>query len=337
MHLINKYNVNNQEFTFIEIIQDDIKVTLMDYGATLMSIFVPDKDGKYETVLIAYDSLDSYINNKIYLNATIGPNAGRIKNGKFTLNGKDIQLDLNDGGVANLHGGKETYAYKFFKYDIHDAIDYTRVTFTYETQKEGTRFPGNQRIKIAYTVTKKELLIEFMGETDEDTLLNMTNHAYFNLSGNLKYDIKNHHLFLNSNHFLDLDEDFVPYKVKPVKDTFLDFTTLKEIGPNFKEGLDHPYLLNEVNFEIPQAVLFDPISKRQMEVFTTYETLVCYTHNSPDDKPFLFGAPNRKHMSICFEAEHTPNGINIDGLEDSILKKDDIYYEKTLFKFSVKE
>ncbi|MCF7926779.1 MAG: galactose mutarotase [Candidatus Izimaplasma sp.] len=339
MYKINHYTVENQPFTFIEVRQSGIKVTFMDYGATIMSIFTKDKTGKYETILMAYDSLDSYIENDAYLNATIGPNSGRIKDGKFMIDDTTYQVEKNFENNSNLHSGSDAFSFQVFDYDIHDTPSYTRVTFTLHAKEQN--FPGNKEIKIVYTVKNQSLLIEFIGQTDKPTLLNMTNHAYFNLSGNLKRPILDHYLQINSSKHLALDKHFVPEKVTSNIQTKLDFKTKKQIKDNFFEGIektptkgiDEPLLLDTVNFNDRQVYLYDEVSGRKLEIYTTYECVVCYTHNNPNKHDLLFDKKQIPHMGVCFETQHAPNGINIKGQNNSILRPGDTYYEKTLFKF----
>ncbi len=165
----------------------------------------------------------------------------------------------------------------------------------------------------------------------------MTNHSYFNLSGNLKTNILNHELRINSSEALLLDDNQVPYKVIDTTNTNLDYRKRKVIKEEPFKDIDDPLLLDEVSFDIPQVELVNPINKRKLEVFTTYPCIVCYSHNYPDFKELLFDAKHEKHMGICFEAQNPPNGINTDGMEDSILRKDETYYHKILYKFSVEE
>ena len=343
MHLINKYTVRNKEFTFIEVNQKDIKVTFMDYGATIMSIFVPDESGVMETVLLAYNDLESYIENEMYLNATIGPNSGRIKDAKYVINNNEINVEKNFLGSENLHSGSDCFAFKFFSYKIKELKDSTKVIFNYYKKESDSSFPGNQEIKITYTVANTQLLIEFEGTTDKDVLLNITNHAYFNLSGNIKDKILNHTLQINSSKYIELDDKFVPYKVSTVNDTIFDFKKeiyLKESlneavynTPTF--GVDHPFILDDVGFKFKQVTLKDPISKRELEVYTSYPCIVVYTHNYPDMKDLLFGREHVKHLGICFETQNEPNGINIEGLNNSVLNSENMYYYKTLYRFKI--
>ena len=335
MYNIIKKIVKKQELTIIEVKQKDIEVSFMDYGATILNILIPDKNGVYETILMEYEELSSYIENPIYLNAIIGPTSGRIKDATFKLNGKEYVLDKNHLNMANLHGGSETFAYKVFDYQIIDNINSTKVIFTLHKKKEESKYPGNQIIEIIYTVEKGQLMIEFNATTDEDTLLNLTNHAYFNLSGNLKSKVLNHELYLNSSNIVKLDQYSIPYKVENILNTNLDYKKARKVYSKGFSGIDHPFLIDVVDLSIPCVIIKDEISKRALEVYTNYECFVCYTHEYPDKSKLLSGIEQIKNMGICFETQHVPNGINIDGLEDSILKKDDKYSYKTIYKFSI--
>lgn len=335
MYNITKKIVENHEFNIIEVKQKNIEVTFMDYGAAILNILVPDKDGVFETVIMGYEDLASYIENPIYLNAIIGPTSGRIKDATFQINGKEYNLDKNHLNMANLHSGSETFAYKTFDYHIVESENSTKVLFKLHKKQEESKYPGSQIIEIVYTVENGKLFIEFNATTNEDTLLNLTNHAYFNLSGNLKSKVLNHELYLNSSNIIQLDEYSIPYKVENILNTNLDYKIPRNVDSNGFTGIDHPFLIDEVDFSIPCAIVKDNVSKRMLEVYTNYECFVCYTHEYPDDSKLLFGIEQTKNMGICFETQHAPNGINIDGLEDSILKKGKKYHFKTLYEFSV--
>lgn len=335
MYELKKKSVQNTEIKIIEVKQKDIEVTFMDYGATILNIKVPDKDGISENILIEYEDLQSYINNPIYLNAIIGPTSGRIKDATFRINGMKYILDKNHLNMANLHGGSESFAYKTFDFEVKDYVNSTKVIFKLHKKKSESKYPGNQHIEIIYTIENGNLQIEFNATTDEDTLLNMTNHAYFNLSGNLKSKILKHELQLNASNIVQLDEISIPYKVENILNKSLDYKKSRMIDSNGFIGIDHPFIIDEVNIETPCAVLKENESRRMLEVYTDYECFVCYTHEYPDESTLLNGIKQTKNMGICLETQHAPNGINIDGLEDSILKKGDTYSYKTIFKFSV--
>lgn len=343
MNKIKKHIINNQEFSLIEISRKSIEITFLDYGAAVISILVPDFSGKMETVLLAYDNLDSYIENKIYLNATIGPISGRISNAKFSIDNQEFHLEKNFLDSANLHSGSECFAFKVFKYEILENVDYTQVIFKYHKVEKPLGTPGNQDIKITYTIYDSYYSVEFEGTTDKDTLLNITNHNYFNLSGNLKNLIIDHTLQVNSKRYMELDDFFVPYLVKPSFSTNFDFynetiiskNLTKEIKAKKEAGIDNPFLFENVGIEHKQITLKDPISKRMLEIYTSYPCAVIYTHNFPDDQKLSSGMEQVKHMAICFETQNVPNGINLIGLGDSVLRRDEVYYHKTIYKFSI--
>jgi aldose 1-epimerase len=345
MYTISKEIVDQEEYTYIEVKQKNIEVTFMDFGATVMSIFVPDKDGKMETVLLAYDKLSSYIDGSMFLNAIIGPTSGRIKNSEFDIDNEPYYIDKNFMNTENLHGGFECFAYKFFDYSIFDELDQTEVVFTFHNVESGSAFPGNQLIQIIYTVKEGQVLIQFIGDTTEPTLLNLTSHMYFNLSGNIKRQILDNELQIKASKTISLDDKFVPIKVESLIGTHLDFLEKKQIKNNFlkeiynrpEKGIDNPYLLDKVTFQEPCITLKDPLNKRKLEVYTTYPSIVCYTHNFPDNLGLLYAKEHKPHLGICFETQNPPNGINIDGLESSILRPGEDYYHKTLYKFSIEE
>ena len=345
MYSINKITYNNQEYTLIDVIQDNIEVTFLDKGATVLSLQVPDKNGEKETVVMAYNKFESYFKGEMYLNEIIGPTAGRIANGEFHIDGSPYHIEKNFNDTENLHSGSDCYGKKIFDYEILDEPTQTTITFTYRSIESKATYPGNQNVIIQYVVKNTEIDITFIADTTEPTLMNMTNHMYFNLSGNLKSQILDHELFVNASKTATLNENFVPYKVDSLLGTHLDFKTQKPIKDNFYEGIhdrpekgiDNPYILDEVDYSKPQATLFDPVSKRKMNVYTTYPCIVVYTHNFPDGLDLLFDTPQTMHQGICFETQNTPNGINIDGVEDSILRKGELYKHKTRYVFSIKE
>lgn len=345
MYSISKHNVDNEEYTYIEVKRDNIEVTFMDFGATVLSILVPDKFGKMETILLGYDKLTSYIDGEMYLNAIIGPTSGRIKNGEFVIDEVPYYIDRNFMDTENLHGGFETFAYKFFTYEVIEKEDQTQVTFTFKNGEIGSAFPGDQLIHIIYTVQDGSLEVQFIGKTTAPTLLNLTSHLYFNLSGNLKRTVLDNFLQISASKTIKLDNKFVPVEVESLLGTHLDFLQSKQIQSNFydgiyerpEKGIDNPYLLDEVSIGRPCVTLKDPLSKRTLEIYTTYPSVVCYTHNYPDKFALLFNRKHEPHLGICFETQNPPNGINIDGLESSILRPLEQYSHKTIYKFSVEE
>lgn len=337
--------IENDEFVIVNVKHENIEASFMNFGATTLSVKVPDKHGNKEQVLLAYKDISTYLDGEMYLNAIIGPSSGRIKDAYYEIDGSPYYLDKNFLDKENLHGGADCFAFKFFDYKIIDEETQTQVIFTYRNLESGSNYPGNQNITVIYTVRDTELKLEFLGDTTEPTLMNLTTHMYFNLSGNLQRDIKDSELYINASNTLELDETFVPYKEVAVEGTILDFRTPRLLNDVLTEdiykrkelGVDNPFLLDTIDYTVPNATLENKENGRLLEVFTTYPSIVCYTHNHPDYLPLEFDKEHTKHLGICFETQNPPNGVNIDGLENSILFEGEDYYHKTLYKFSIKE
>jgi aldose 1-epimerase len=343
MYSVNKYQIGNQEITFIDIVLKNIDVTLMDYGAAILNINTPNKEGVKESVVIAYNEPTSYIEDSNFFNATVAPFAGRISNAEFKLNGETYKLDQNHLETECLHSGGDTLSFTCFDYEVNETKEYTEVIFT--THKKERTFPGNQDYTVTYKIYDSTVEMKYHVTTDKDTLVNITNHAYFNLSGNLDRTILDHKLYMNASRALKLDNKFSPQGIYDARGTHLDFTEMKQVKDNFFEGIydlnekgiDNPLLLDQVGLDIKQVELIDDVSGRTLEVYTSYPCVVCYTHNHINEKKLLFDKEHVRHMGICFEMQYEPNGINVEGLHDSILRKNEEYNETIIFKFGIKE
>jgi len=343
MYSINKHNVAGKEFVFIEIVLDNIEVLLMDYGATILNIKTRDKKGNLESVVIGYNKLSSYIENETFFNATVAPYAGRISKAEFTLNDTVYKLDENHLDTECLHSGGDTLSFSCFDYEVIEKDDCVEVLFSIH-KKEG-KFPGNQDYTIAYKIYGTTVEMNYLVTTDKDTLMNITNHAYFNLSGNLSKTIMDHKVYINSSKALQLNDKFSPQGIYDSRGTHLDFKEMKKVKDNFfdgiydlnEKGIDNPLLLDEVGLDIKQVEMIDEDSGRTLEVYTSYPCVVCYTHNHINEKKLLFDKDHVRHMGICFEMQYEPNGINVEGLNDSILRKGEEYNQTIIFTFGIKE
>lgn len=342
MYSIKQVDTKNGELTFINVELNDIKATFLDYGATIYDIETKDENGTFESVLLKHQKLEDYFENDIYLNATVGPLSGRTKNATFELNGETIHLDKNFKDTANLHSGSAALSYKVFDYAVIEHETYTRIMYTYTTD-EASPFKGIQTYQITYVISGSSVEIEFKAITSEDTVINLTNHAYFNLSGNMKKQVLDQTLYVNASNKLSTDSFNVPFDTETIKDTYLDFTKPKTVKESFFDGIydlkefgiDNQLLLDSVGYLIKQVVLSEPDSKRTLEVYTTYPVVVLYTHNFVS-KALLSNGKHDQHMGICFEAQFESNGINIPKFNDSILRKGEEYLHKTLYKFGIK-
>lgn len=342
MHTVKKLKEKQGDLNLIEVSLPNIKASFLDFGATIYDIKIKDKEGKFESVVLKYKDMNDYFNNNIFLNSTVGPLSGRTKDGLFFINDKKFQLDLNDGKL-NLHSGKDSLASKYFDFEIIEKENFIQVIFTHIANYDSA-FPGIQKYKIIYTIKDSSVLIEFLGETNEATAMNLTNHVYINLSGDMKSTVLDSTLRVDSSKVLQADEDFVPCKIVNSKNTHLDFRNPKIIKDSFFDGIyetpafgiDDQFLVDEVNFDKSQVTLFESESCRTLDVYTTYPVIVVYTHNHVSNQ-MLFDGLHTQHMGICFETQFESNGINVPGFNNSILHKGDKYYHKTLYKFGLKK
>lgn len=333
MYHIEQINVNNQTWSIIYLERKNLKVAFMNYGAAIYQLNVPDSNGLFENIVIGYKDMDSYWMNKRHVNATIGPTAGRIKDATFELDGVTYQLDKNFEDKHNLHGGSAALSYTLFDYTVYHQDSYDQVVFT-ATQENG-QYPGVQHYQISYRVYDSEIEIAFHASTNRKSLVNLTNHAYFNLSGNLKRNIFDQVLMLNATKKMKLNDEMIPYAVEDISNTKYDYRIPRRVFDQELLEIDDPYILDEVDYNIPQASLMDHVSKRRLDVYTTYPCIVCYTDNFPMTYELMHCAKNERYMGICFETQNPPNGLYVEGMEQSILDPNMTYSHKTRFVFSI--
>lgn len=345
MYSIDKLTRNNITFDIINLKQKDLELTVTNYGCTILELNTKNKDGIFENVVMTYLNIESLIDNEMYINSVVGPTAGRIKNATYTLNNQTYHLDKNFFETENLHAGKECFSFQLFDYEITDDEIASSIIFSYKKPNKNSSYPGEVELKVIYTIKDNDFTIEYIGTTSETTLLNLTNHAYFNLSGNMKRNVLNHKVFLNASNVMTLDNKNVPIGVEEVTNTYLDFRKNKPLKKHYFDGIydtltggiDHPFMFDHQSMNQLNASLYDPKSKRLMEVYTTYPCVVVYAHNFPDNEQLAYHVKTQKHLGICFETQNPPNGINIDNMESSILEPNEQYNHKTIYRFMVKE
>lgn len=308
-------------------------VELTNYGATLVNVVVPDKLGNTGSVILGYDNLEGYVNDKFYIGSTIGRVANRIGNASFTLDGKGNQLDKNDGDNSN-HGGFAGYHQRVFDFELRD--DAVHMILVDEDGTGG--YPGTLKLKVTFTWNDdNELYIGYEAETDKPTIANFTNHAYFNLSLTNE-PITNHWLCLSAGSYLESDENYLPTgKIFIDTDDFINGRRLSELidtNHPVETGLNRYFTLLDPDTTKAQAELYEPISGRQLEVFTSYPGIMVYTAQYLDtDK----GRDTYKPLSaICLECQHYPDGINHEYFPSAVLKPAEQYKEFIKFRFNVK-
>lgn len=337
------FRIGDKEVKLITIKNNNnMEVKLINYGAALVELLVPDRTGFVENVVLTYEALEDYIKNPPFFGVTLGRTSGRIADGFFQLDGIKYQLNKNFN-TNHGHGGPNGFAFQVWNYAVVEESSKTSVEFTYRSKDMEEGYPGNLNAKVTYTLTdENQLLIEYEGETDKKTLCNLTNHSYFNLSGNYKRKITEQYLKIKSDKFLELNKATIPTgRLLDVTSTPMDFKKEKLIGKDIESddeqlkltnGYDHPWLLtNEEN----QIEMYDKESGRKMIITTTYPSVVIYSYNHPNNEKLKYNKVGSKHDGICFETQFEPDGINHDNLHAAILDVGEKYYEKTELKFLI--
>ena len=323
------------------------EVAVTNYGGAIVAIMVPDKDGKVANVIQGHDNIDDVISSpEPFLSTLIGRFGNRICKGKFTLDGKDYSLAINNGPNA-LHGGPTGFHARVWDAKPIDAQTLL-LHYTADDMEEG--FPGRLEMTVTYKWTDDcELVIDYRGTTDKKTIANMTHHAFFSLQGiaTPTPTIENQVLEMNCDFYIPIDETSIPTgEILKVEGTPFDFRTPKAIGKDIDAddeqikngtGYDHCYVLNkrEVGELSLAARLYEPVSGRTMEVYTTEPGIQVYTDNFGSGIPGQFGATFPRRSSICFEAQHFPDSPNRPYFPSAVLNPGEVYSQTTVYKFGI--
>lgn len=330
-----KYSVDNEK---------GLKVSILNLGATITEIKTVDRNGEFGHIVLSYEDEKNYIDNPSYYGATVGRTAGRIDKGRFTLNDNEYILNKNYG-VNSGHGGSVGFNKKIWNVNAIETKEKITLEFSYLSKDLEEGYPGNLEIKVSYEITEdNKLIFKIQGVSDKDTLMNITNHCYFNLSGDYKEDILNHTLKMNCDRFLAIDENGgVTGEIIPVNNTEFDFIEEKKIGQDIEGlskqmklgyGYDHPFMFNEN--EKGNIELYDEKSGRYMKVTTEYPCVVVYSQNFIDSLVLKEGKETKKRNGICLEVQYPPIGYNESFKEFSILKAHEIFNKETIYEFGVK-
>lgn len=325
--------------------KNGMEVCITNFGARIVSIMTPDKNGKMTDVVLGFDNIDDYINVPSDFGATIGRYANRIGDGKITIDGKEIQLPQNNGSHC-LHGGPTGWQYQVFK---TNQLDAQTIKLTVESPDGDNNFPGNVVASVTYTLTEDNAIdIKYDATTDQKTVINMTNHSYFNLSGNPSVSGMDHILYLAGDSITPIDSTFMTNgEMMAVAGTPFDFNTPKAISQDvtnfeneqikFGKGFDHNWVLNTKG-DIRQvaAKLTSPTTGITLEVYTDEPGIQLYTGN------FLDGTVKGKNgivypqrASICLETQHYPDSPNKAHWPSVILEPGKTYTSHCIFKFGV--
>lgn len=330
--VVNKYEITNK---------NGMKASVISFGAILTELFVPDADGKIEDIVLGYDSLEPYFENGSFFGASVGPNANRIANAKFTLEGKEYQLDVNDG-PNNLH----SHATLGYHKRVYNAVEgENSVTFSIEDADGCMGFPGNKKVSITYTLTDvNELEIHYDVTSDKNTIINMTNHSYFNLNGHTAGSIEDHVLTLNASKYTPVIPGAIPTgELADVKDTVFDFTSPRRIGESINDdldqltmvkGYDHNWVLDGPSGEVRKvAEVSVPTSSRVMKVYTDLPAIQFYAGNCIAPTTGKGGTEYGPRYGLCLETQYSPDTANRPEWPSAVYGPDRKYESTTIYQF----
>ena len=320
-------------------------VKLTNYGAAIVEVNVPDRDGNKANVTFGYDNLEGYVNGDPYFGKVVGQFANRIARGKFSLEGVDYTLALNNFPNA-LHGGPTGWHSRVWTPEVLQNTDYPAVKFTYDKPDMEEGFPGNVVAEVVYTWTdENELIMDYKVTTDRNTVINITNHAYFNLHGTGNGDILDHEALIRASAFTPVDSTLIPTgELRPVEGTPFDFRTPHLIGERIGEeydqlilggGYDHNYVLD--NVEEVDAEVYDPSTGRFLQVITDQPGVQLYTGNFLDGTQTGRGGKVYQYRSgFCLETQHFPDSPNQAAFPSVILTPVEPFLSSTVFRFGVR-
>jgi aldose 1-epimerase len=315
-------------------------VSVMNFGATLLEVMVPDREGDVANVNLCFESFSSYESGHPYFGSSVGRFCNRIGEGKFQIDGADYQVTLNSG-KHHLHGGKDNFSYRLWDSEILKEENTVGVCFTIFSKDGDEGYPGNLTARAVYKWNdENELTIEYSAETDAPTHVNLTNHSYWNLAGAGSGSVMGHITKIYADQWLDVDVDLIPSGIfNPVEGTPLDFREARCLGerisdlPNTK-GYDHCYVVRGESGTLRSAAeVVDPVSGRKLEIETTQPGMQLYTANHLPGNERSNGY--QSHHAFCLETQHFPNTPNISHFPTTLLRPGRSLRETTVHRFGV--
>ncbi len=329
--------------------KNGVIMEVSDFGATLVSLFVPDKDGNLLDVVLGYDEPSGYEGpSGTFFGATVGRNANRIGKAAFTLNEKMYTLDKNDGN-NNLHSGFDPYSFRVWdvkEIRTYDENEENSICFCLHSEHMDQGYPGAVYVEVKYTLTQEnEVSIEYYGVPEEDTIINMTNHSYFNLNGHDSGSILKHRVQVDADAYTRADNESIPTgEIVKVEGTPMDFRQKKEVGKDideeyealiFGKGYDHNWCLNNNGIYQKVAEMDADKSGIRLEVFTDLPGVQIYSGNFLEEEAGKRGVVYKHRQGICFETQYYPDAVNHKNFKSSVCKAGETYKTTTLYKFSI--
>jgi len=336
--IIEKYTLKNA---------NGVEMDVITYGGRITSLKVPDIEGHFQNVVLGHDKLEDYLReDNPFFGALIGRYGNRIAKGKFILNGNEYTLATNNG-PNHLHGGLRGFDRVVWDINPMESEDASSLRLTYLSKDREEGYPGNLSVIVIYTLTKDDtLVVSYEATTDKETIINLTQHVYFNLSGDFSNTILDHEIVLNGDTFLPIDPTSIPTgEIRNVEGTPFDFRKAKSVGKEINvdyeqlklgKGYDHCWILNGTGMR-KVASAYDKSSGRFMEVLTDEPGIQFYTGNFLDGTLPMPNVGTYGHRTgFCFETQHYPDSPNQVGFPSVVLKQGETYTSKTTFKFSTK-
>ncbi|HEX4053720.1 MAG TPA: aldose epimerase family protein [Tepidisphaeraceae bacterium] len=316
---------------------------IINYGAIVTNLFVPDKNGKMGDVVLGFDNVKQYEEIGPFMGCIAGRYANRIANGTFTIDGINYAVTLNQGTNC-LHGGFKGLAKRMWQGDMGITPDGPTVRLTILDPGGTEGFPGNLKVTVYYTLTNNNWLkVQYYATTDAPTPINLTHHSYFNLSGNASGDVLGYVAKLYATHYLPVDAELIPTgEIASVAGTPFNFTKAKLIGRDIKSlpppftGYDHTMVLDNPKANLMKAAeVYDPESGRMVECWTTEPAFQFFTGNNLAGITGKGGVQYQPHMAFCLETQHYPDSPNHPSFPNTILRPGEVYRQVTEFRFSV--
>lgn len=337
--VVNQYTLKNR---------NGVEMNVITYGGRITSLKVPNKSGEFENVILGFDNLEAYEADNPFFGALIGRYGNRIANGKFNLNGEEYALATNDGS-NHLHGGVDGYDRVVWEAEPIEGSEDSTLKLTYLSKDGEEGYPGNLNVTVVYTLTNDNAVeVTYEATTDKSTVVNLTQHAYFNLTGDFSKDILNHDVVIDADTYLPVDETLIPTgEIRKVEGTPFDFTSPKKIGKEINadneqlkrgKGYDHCWVLNGKKGNMRfVASAFDEDSGRFMEILSTEPAIQFYTGNFLDGTLPMPNKGTYNHRTgFCLETQHYPDSPNQEKFPSTVLNPGETYKTKTTFKFSTK-
>jgi len=316
-----------------------MEVAITNYGARIVSMTLPDKNGRPVDIVLGFDSIEGYLRaTETYYGAIVGRYANRIARGKFSIDDKEYQLAINNP-PNHLHGGPDGFHKQVWQ--VLDQSDH-HIQLSYLSNDGEENYPGNLRVKVTFTLTEEnEFLIDYDAVTDAPTVINLTSHPFFNLNGQGSGTIENHLLMINADNYTPVDASLIPREIEPVDHTPFDFRMPTKIGERINEnheqllfgaGYDHNYVLNGSGFRSVALAKGDR-SGIQLEVFTDEPGMQFYTANHLKGENMLKGGlPDKKREAFCLETQHFPDAPNHPRFPSTLLRPGEVYRSGTVYK-----